>query len=253
MTGSGNGSPGVSRRGFMGVAGGVAAGAGLAVTGQASQSPADAATALKVAEHPAPGRQLSPRDALRLLMQGNRRWVCGDLLHPHQSVARRRAVAEHQDPFATVVSCIDSRVPPEIVFDRGIGDLFVIRTGAQALDSQVVLGSIEFGPNGYPSARLIVVLGHQRCGAVIAAISAIEGGVPAPGHIQSVVNALRPAYRVAVGQPGDLVENMVRAQVRLTVRRLQNDELIAELIAKEGLLVVGGRYDLNSGRVEIIA
>jgi carbonic anhydrase len=186
-------------------------------------------------------------------MEGNQRWVNGQLEHPHQSVERRHAVAGHQDPLALVFSCIDSRVPPEIVFDRGVGDLFVFRTGAEAMDNQVVLGSVEFGPNGYESARLIIVLGHERCGAVIAAIAAIQSGEPAPGHIQAVVDALRPAYDVAARLPGDLVENMVRAQVQLDVAELKADPLIAGLIADDGLLVVGGRYDLTSGAVEIIA
>ncbi|HXM55693.1 MAG TPA: carbonic anhydrase [Candidatus Dormibacteraeota bacterium] len=199
-------------------------------------------------------KEIPPAQALELLMEGNQRWVTGQLEHPHQSVERRLEVAPHQDPFAVVFSCIDSRVPPEIVFDRGVGDLFVIRTGAQALDDLVVLGSIEFGPNGYRSARLIFVLGHEGCGAITAAIQSIQSGVPAPGHIQAVVDALRPAYDVAITQPGDdLVEKMVRAQVVLTVQRLQNDPLIAELIQKEGLKVVGGRYGLASGRVELIA
>jgi carbonic anhydrase len=194
-----------------------------------------------------------PREALKLLMEGNQRWVNGQLEHPHQSVERRHEVAARQDPLALVFSCIDSRVPPEIVFDCGVGDLFVFRTGAEAMDNQVVLGSVEFGPNGYDSARLIIVLGHQRCGAVTAAIAAIQSGEPAPGHIQAVVDALRPAYEVAASQPGDLVENMVRAQVRLDVAELKADPLIAGLIAEHGLLVVGGRYDLTSGAVEIIA
>src|SRR5437660_1564112 len=199
-------------------------------------------------------REIPPDEALRLLMEGNQRWVTGQLEHPHQSVERRLEVAPHQDPFAVVFSCIDSRVPPEIVFDRGVGDLFVIRTGAPALDELVVLGSVEFGPNGYRSARLILVLGHEGCGAITAAIQSIQTGVPAPGHIQAVVHALRPAYDVAISQPGDdLVEKMVRAQVVLTVQRLQNDPLIAELIRNEGLMVVGGRYGLISGQVELIA
>ena len=198
--------------------------------------------------------EIPPGEALRLLMEGNQRWATGQLEHPHQSVERRLEVARHQDPLAVVFSCIDSRVPPEIVFDRGVGDLFVIRTGAQALDDLVVLGSVEFGPNGYRSARLIVVLGHEGCGAITAAIQSIQTGVPAPGHIQAVVDALRPAYDAAISQPGDdLVEKMVRAQVVLTVRRLQNDPLIAELIRNEGLMVVGGRYGLVSGQVELIA
>jgi carbonic anhydrase len=201
-----------------------------------------------------PGIEMpDPRDVLKLLMEGNQRWAAGRLEHPHQSAERRREVADHQDPIAVVFCCIDSRVPPEIVFDRGIGDLFVIRTGAQALDDEVVLGSIEFGPNGYEPSRPIIVLGHQRCGAVMAAISAIESHVPAPGHIQAEVDALRPAYDAAAAQPGDLVENMVRAQVRLTVERLKTDPLLAHLITDYGLLVVGGRYDLTSGAVEIIA
>jgi carbonic anhydrase len=200
------------------------------------------------------GSRLSdPREALKLLMEGNQRWVRGELEHPNQSVERRYEVAAHQDPFAVLFSCIDSRVPPEIVFDRGVGDLFVNRTGAEALDELVVLGSSEFGPNGYESARLIFVLGHEGCGAVTAAIAAIESGVPAPGHIQAVVDALRPAYDAAVETPGpDLVEKMVRSQVKLTVERLKADPLIAELIRDHGLLVVGGRYGLVSGEVEII-
>lgn len=194
-----------------------------------------------------------PHVTLKTLLEGNQRWVRGELEHPHQTIERRKEVAAHQDPVAVVFSCIDSRVPPEIVFDCGIGDLFVIRTGGEALDDLVVLGSLEFGPSGYSSTRLVIVLGHQRCGAIIAAIESIQAHVPAPGHIQAIVDALRPAYHAAVGQPGDLVENMVRAQVRLTVAALRADPLLAELVRSQGLLVVGGRYDLESGAVEIIA
>ncbi|HEY3906309.1 MAG TPA: carbonic anhydrase [Streptosporangiaceae bacterium] len=186
------------------------------------------------------------------MRRGNQRWVTGDLEHPHQTVARREETSHHQDPFAVVFSCIDSRVPPEIVFDRGIGDLFVIRTGAQVLDRSIVLGSIEFGPNGYNS-QLIVVLGHSECGAVIAAIGVFEGGDPPPGHIGAVVDALRPAYLVAKPEPGSLVDNMVRAQVRLTVAELKSDPLLAKLMVEKGLRIVGGHYDLFTGVVDIIA
>jgi carbonic anhydrase len=233
----------LSRRGFMSAAGTT----GLAAT-LAGSGPAAAGAAAVTEPYPA-----SQAAALRLLMQGNQRWVRGRARHPHQSVGWRHHVAGHQEPFATVVSCIDSRVPPEIVFDRGLGDLFVIRTGAQALDQLVVLGSVEFGPNGYPSSRLIVVLGHARCGAVTAKISAIQTGQRAPGHIQAVVNALRPAYRVAIRQHGDLTDNMIRAQTRLTVRRLKQDALLRELIVTDGLMIVGGHYDLDTGRVQLIA
>jgi carbonic anhydrase len=194
-----------------------------------------------------------PADALKLLLEGNRRWVSGQLEHPHQTAARRLEVAAGQEPFALVFSCIDSRVPPEVVFDRGIGDLFVVRTGGQALDGVAVLGSIEFGPGEFASCRLIVVLGHQRCGAITAAVKAIQGGGTPPGHLEGVIEALRPAYDLAVTEPGDLVENMMRAQVQLTVTALREDPVLAALIAGQGLAIAGGRYDLDSGAVEIIA
>lgn len=244
MTRSGSGRGEVSRRGFVGTAGGSLLAAGLAGSGLIGSGMAAASEETG----PPPG----PRAALRLLMAGNRRWVRGRAAHPHQSVARRQHVAAHQDPFAVVVSCIDSRVPPEIVFDRGLGDMFVIRTGAQVLDEGVVLGSIEFGPVNYESARLVMVLGHQRCGAVEAAIKVITSGGRAPGHIQAVVNALRPAYRAAVGQPGDLLDNMIRAQTRLAVQRLKRDRLLSHLIATEDLMIVGGHYLLDSGKVQLI-
>lgn len=194
----------------------------------------------------------SPRQALKLLIDGNRRWVTGELTHPHQSVARRIALRHVQHPFATVFSCIDSRVPPEVVFDRGIGDLAVIRTGAQVLDEGVVFGSVEFTPD-HLHTPLILVMGHQRCGAVSAAIHTIQSGGTAPGHIQAIVDALRPAYRVAIRQSGDLLDNMVRAQTKLTVRRIRRDPLIEEFIHRGELIVVGAYYSLDTGAVSIIA
>jgi len=235
----------VTRRRFAGAAGAAAlVAAGVASIG-AARAPASPEEAFQGTS--------GPREALRLLMQGNQRWARGRARHPNQSIRWRWHVAKKQAPFATVFSCIDSRVPPEIVFDRGLSDMFVIRTGAQVLDEGVVLGSIEFGPHSYSSARLMVVLGHQDCGAVIAAIKAIESGCPAPGHIQAVVDALRPAYDAAKPRRGDLVDNMTRAQTRLTVQRLKRDPLLRKLIETDGLVIVGGHYELRSGLVEIIA
>jgi carbonic anhydrase len=242
MTGLSKGIAKVSRRKFVRGAGGFGLLAGLGAAGIATPGAADAASG-------PPG----PAEALRLLMEGNERWVRGKPDHPRQSAAWRYDVAAHQEPIAAVVSCIDSRVPPEIVFDRGLGDLFVIRTGAQTIDDQVVLGSIEFGPVNYASVKLLFILGHQRCGAVSAAIPAIESGEPAPGHIQAVADALRPAYQVAKRQSGDLPDNMVRAQTKLTVQRLRQDPLLSELIASGRLMAAGGYYSLDTGAVEIIA
>ncbi|MGE5762646.1 MAG: carbonic anhydrase [Mycobacterium leprae] len=215
----------------------------------------DVATAAEglVPLEPAPR---SPREALARLLAGNRRWVNGEPRHPHQATSRRRSVAAGQAPFAAVLTCIDSRVPPELLFDQGLGDVLVIRTAGQAVD-RVALGSLEFGPDEL-RVPLVFVLGHERCGAVTAAIAAIrQHRGRAPGHIQHVVDALRPAYTLAVRQPiregGDLVDTMVRAQTRLTVAQLRRDHLLAERLRRGALAVVGGRYDLDTGRVEVIA
>ncbi len=195
---------------------------------------------------------MTPKQALQLLLAGNRRWVSGQVTHPHQSVEHRVALRPGQRPFAAIVSCIDSRVPPELVFDRGAGDLAVIRTGAQALDDGVVLGSVEFACDQLETP-LVLIMGHQRCGAVKAAIGVIESGGAAPGHIQSVVDALRPAYAAAASGPGDLLDNMVRAQTRLTVARIETEPLIHDLSAQGKLTVHGGYYSLDTGAVTIIA
>ena len=195
---------------------------------------------------------ITPDQALELLIAGNRRWVTGQVTHPDQSVERRVALRHAQHPFAMVFSCIDSRVAPEFVFDRGVGDLAVIRTGGQVLDEGVVFGSVEFGPD-HLGTPLILIMGHERCGAVTAAIHTIESGGTAPGHIQAIVDALRPAYDVAINQTGDLVDNMVRAQTKLTVERIRTDPLIGEFLARGELSVVGGYYSLDTGAVSIIA
>jgi carbonic anhydrase len=146
---------------------------------------------------------------------------------------------------------IDSRVPPEIVFDRGIGDLFVVRTGAHTA-GDVALGSVEYGPLEHETA-LIFVLGHQSCGAVKAAIESIRHNTPAPGHVAAVVDALRPAYAVASRQSGDLVDNMVRAQTKLTVAQLRREPTLAPRVTAGKLRIVGGHYSLPTGHVEVIA
>jgi carbonic anhydrase len=209
-------------------------------------------TAAALVTESAVAARTSPRQALKLLIDGNRRWVTGRVTHPHQSVARRLALRDVQHPFATVFSCIDSRVPPELVFDRGIGDLAVIRSGAQVLDEGIVLGSVEFTPD-HLDTPLILVMGHQRCGAVNAAIHTIQSGGTAPGHIQAIVDSLRPSYDVAIKQSGDLLDNMIRAQTKLTVGRIRHDPLIEEFIHRGELIVVGAYYSLNTGSVSIIA
>ncbi|GAA2143021.1 carbonic anhydrase [Kitasatospora kazusensis] len=191
-----------------------------------------------------------PDEALQWLVDGNRRWVSGRLLHPHQTVARRLAVAAGQHPLATVFSCIDSRVPPEIVFDRGVGDLFVVRTAAQTNDG-LIQGAVEYGAEEAVTP-LVVVMGHQRCGAVTLAVDVLNNGTEVPAHLVDVVEALRPAYEAAAPLPGDQVENTVRAQTRLTVDQVRGDSLLAPLIAGHRTRVVGAYYSLDTGCVEFV-
>jgi carbonic anhydrase len=150
-----------------------------------------------------------------------------------------------------IFSCVDSRVPPELVFDRGIGDLFVIRTAGHVIDN-AALGSIEFGAEEL-HIPLIVVLGHERCGAVSATVEATAPGMSAeaPGQIGTLVEAIRPAVDQVRDRPGDVLDNAVRANVELTVAALRARSSLLEEAAHHGLVIVGARYDLDTGGVEI--
>ncbi|MCP5159704.1 MAG: carbonic anhydrase [Gammaproteobacteria bacterium] len=206
----------------------------------------------------------SPQEALQRLMEGNQRFVANRLLDPNRSPQRRAAVAHSQQPFATILGCVDSRVPPEMVFDRGLGDLLVIRSAGEVLD-EAVIGSIEFGSFEL-KIPLIVVLGHERCGAVKAAIDALEHGggehgrgkkkgqhSAEPGDIGYLVQGLRPAIEKAQSWGmGDLAENAMRANVSLTVQRLKKSPVLSAAEESGRLRIVGARYDLDSGAVEML-
>ncbi|WP_208869995.1 carbonic anhydrase [Streptomyces lydicus] len=227
------------------LAGGLAVGT-LALTG------CTATSAAPLANSPSPeARPTTPAAAFARLMAGNRRWVSGDLRHPDRDPNRREFVAQGQEPFGAILSCIDSRVPPELLFDTGLGDLYVMRTGGEAVDP-VVTGSVEYGPmtSGTP---LIMVLGHQRCGAVEAAYKSLRDGKPLPGNLQAIVRALRPAYEQTVRQGGsDPVDTMARVQVKLTASDLRSNRDLAPLVAKGALAVVGAYYSLDTGKVEVL-
>ncbi|REE99844.1 carbonic anhydrase [Thermomonospora umbrina] len=245
------------------VLGGALATAGLALLGPALAGCTDDGTAAAGAgggartptgraprsTPPAHGRP-SPTEAWARLAAGNRLWVAGRPQHPHQSTERRWEVSAEQHPFATVVSCIDSRVPPEAVFDQGIGDLFVIRTGGESLDD-LVIGSVEYGPV-QDDVPLIVVLGHQRCGAVRAAIDAIDNGRSLPGHLDRVADALRPAVADAHRRGGDLTDQTVRAHVSRTVAVLERDPALTDRVRRGRLGLVGAYYELDTGRVSVL-
>jgi carbonic anhydrase len=197
-------------------------------------------------------RPTTPAAAFARLMEGNKRWVSGDLEHPDRDPDRRQFVAQEQMPYAAILSCIDSRVPPELLFDTGLGDLYVMRTGGQTIGPEVT-GSVEYGPmtSGTP---LVVVLGHQRCGAIDAAYKSMRAGKPLPGNLQAIAKALQPAYEQAAREGGtDPVETMARAQVKLTATDLRSNRDLAPLVAKGTLAVVGAYYSLDTGQLEVLA
>lgn len=242
------------RRALLGVglAGAAAALTGCSSTRTASTTNASPeARAVQTATASPQARPTTPAAAFARLMAGNKRWVSGDLHHPDRDPNRRQLVAQAQEPFGAILSCIDSRVPPELLFDTGLGDLYVMRTGGEAV-GPVVTGSVEYGPmtSGTP---LVVVLGHQRCGAIEAAYKSLRDGKPLPGNLQAIVKALQPAYEQAVHEGGaDPVETMARAQVRLTAADLRSNQDLAPLVAKGTLAVVGAYYSLDTGKVEVL-
>jgi carbonic anhydrase len=158
-----------------------------------------------------------------------------------------RAIAAGQHPFAIILGCADSRVPPEIIFDQGLGDLFVIRVAGNILDD-AILGSIEYAVEELGTA-LVLVLGHERCGAVAATVKHAE----VVGHISTLINAIQPAVDRAKNEPGDLLDNAVRANIELVVAQLKSSMPVADLVLKNKLTVVGAQYNLKCGSVDLIA
>lgn len=189
----------------------------------------------------------TPQQALDRLKAGNLRYVENRTVDPNQSQQRRIDIAQSQKPFATILGCVDSRVPPELIFDRGLGDLFVIRSAGQVLDDAVV-GSLEFGIAELDT-MLLVVLGHERCGAVKATIESIEHHQTLPGSMAALAEAIRPAVEQTAGQAGDHLDNAVHANITLVSQRLQTSPILSSAISQGKLQIVGAYYDLDSGIV----
>jgi carbonic anhydrase len=187
----------------------------------------------------------SAADVLAELKAGNEHHATKHYQHPHQTAARQRELATTQHPHATILSCADSRVAPEIVFDQGLGDLFDVRVaGNVAGDTEIA--SIEYAAD-HLGVPVVVVLGHQRCGAVTAAAEPGE----APGHLPVLIAAIRPAVEQARGMPGDTIDNAVRINVENVVRQLTGSQpVLAGMTAAGRLQVVGAVYSLDTGRIE---
>ncbi len=191
---------------------------------------------------------VAPTEAISKLKEGNGRYTGGNLQHPGQTAERRTEVANTQHPFATIVSCSDSRVPPEIVFDQGLGDLFIVRVAGNVMNDEG-LGSIEYSVD-HLGTRLILVLGHQSCGAVKAARETIAAKGKAPGHIESLVAAIKPA--VAATAKDDL-DTTVKANVRNVVQALRSSTPILKAKVDSGdIRVIGGYYSLDTGAVTFL-
>lgn len=186
--------------------------------------------------------------ALKILMEGNARFASGNSTHPDQSVADRRAeLVTSQHPFAAVVTCSDSRVPPEIVFDQGLGEIFVVRTAGEVMDN-VTIASIEYAVD-HLKVPLVLVIGHDACGAVDATIA--DGEIP--GHIGSLAEAIKPAVDKARGMKGDLLNNSIDANTMNVVDQLNSTGPILSLAVTQGKLkILGGRYRLDSGEVTLL-
>jgi carbonic anhydrase len=198
----------------------------------------------------------SAYDALLRLRQGNDRFVSN--VRSHESLAseaRRAEVASGQEPFAIILGCSDSRVPAEIVFDQGLGDLFVIRVAGNIVAPSQI-GSVEFAAERY-GTRLVVVLGHSQCGAVLATIEELKQPTTNQSrNLRSIVDRVRPSVEPLLdaqrlSDPDALVRDAVRANVRLSVSQLRHgSELLEQLIEQDGLVVVGAEYSLETGIVE---
>jgi carbonic anhydrase len=196
-------------------------------------------------------RPWTPAEAWAKLARGNERFVAGQHWHPNQDAARRDSLTEGQTPFAVFFGCADSRVAAEIIFDRGLGDLFVVRTAGHVIDAGV-LGSIEFGV-AVLDIPLVVILGHDSCGAVSATVEAVQTGVMPKGYIRDIVERVTPsvlaAHQAGMTTPDEIEAEHVRHTLRLLTER---SSLVAERIASGHLAVVGAAYALGDGRARVV-
>ncbi len=234
----------------LGVCGGVVATGVIAACGSSS-SKSSATTAATTSTTMPVG---NPDQALKRLQAGNQRFVAGRLDHPGREDVRRAEQAETQTPFAAILGCSDSRVPPEIVFDEGIGDLFPVRVAGNTGDDDIVLGTIEYGAVVLKCV-LVVVLGHENCGAVKAAVDQVVNGNVPPGHIEGVLKPIIPAVEAArATSPTDLVHAAMLENIRLQVAHLKTSQpLLAPLVAAGTVNVVGAEYNLTTGKVDLVS
>ena len=202
-------------------------------------------------------RPPTPEAALAKLMAGNERYIQGKGVHKVDEDVRRVAVAEEQKPYAAILSCADSRVPPEVIFDQGLGDLFVVRIAGNTAHDPLVVGSVEYAAEHLGSI-LLMVLGHQSCGAVKAAVATVTEGAHQEGHIQSFVDPIVPVVKKAKKESPEastdaLTEQSIQANIKHSVDELSHSEALLEHLVEKGKLkIVGAEYNLESGKVDLV-
>lgn len=229
---------------MFGVGAGVAAAAALA----AGSVPAAATPGRRTRDPKA--TPLTAEQAWRKLVAGNNRFVAGEQRHPHESLEWRQSLVNGQHPFAVILGCADSRVSPELVFDEGLGDLFVIRAAGEVLDTAVI-GSIEYAVE-HLSVPLIVVLGHESCGAVGATIDVVQHGTAVAGDVSTLVRSIEPAVRATPANPdaAAFLAACVAEQARRAAQYLQErSNIISDAVAHHGVKVVSATYELDTGAV----
>ena len=189
----------------------------------------------------------APFQLFQRLMAGNTRFVAGVPEHPHQDASTRAQLAKGQKPFAIVLACADSRVAPEVLFDQGLGDLFVLRVAGNIANDDIK-ASIEYAVEHLGSG-LIVVLGHERCGAVKAAVA----GGELPGHLPGLIEKIRPAVEKVKGLPGDGLDNAIAVNARMVAQQLRDSApLLKAKVDSGALTVLAMRYDLDTGAVDVL-
>jgi carbonic anhydrase len=191
--------------------------------------------------------RLTGDQALKRLIAGNKRYVLSRPVHPRQTPERRTELRNGQYPFAVVLGCSDSRVPPEVIFDQGLGDLFVVRVAGNLIDD-IILASIEYAA-AHLHTPLIMVLGHSECGAV----GSVAKGGDLEGHMPTLVEAISPALKKAEGKPGDLVNNAAKVNAKMVSEQLKDTApILSKQVIKARLKIVAAYYDLKTGVVEIL-
>jgi len=245
----------LSRREWLGATGVGAAAVALAACGSADKASPSTTTVTVPASAVIPTETArptitNPEVALTQLMDGNARFADAKMVHPAQDPEHRLRVSQGQQPFAAILTCSDSRLPPEVIFDQGLGDLFVVRVAGNIVDA-ALLGSVEYAVD-HLNTPLVVVIGHERCGAVEATLESIQHNTKPHGDIGALVSAITPAVPVAEQRPGDLLENTVRVNAEMSRDAITKSSELAGRLKSGEVKVLAAYYSLDDGRVTLL-